>query len=120
VDVARAKTQSPFGTTIAHGNLTLSRADGFRGELLVSEGFRLAVNYACNRVGFPAPVPVDSGVRASIEVASVDEAGGGWFQSSGAGRSRSRARTSPAAWPARSPACSPSGPRWAGCAKAAA
>jgi acyl dehydratase len=80
VDVARAKTESPFGTTIAHGNLTLSLADGFRDELLVSEGFKLAVNYGWNKVRFPAPVPVGSKVRASIEVVSVDDVDGGWFQ----------------------------------------
>jgi acyl dehydratase len=80
VDVDRAKTESPFGTTIAHGNLTLSLADGFREQLLLSEGFKLGVNYGWNKVRFPAPVPVDSKVRASIEVVSVDEVGGGWFQ----------------------------------------
>ena len=45
VDVERARTQSPFGTTIAHGNLTLSLVDGFRGELVAATGFALGVNY---------------------------------------------------------------------------
>ena len=80
VDTERAKSESPFGTTIAHGNLTLSLADGFRSQLLVSEGFKLGVNYGWNKVRFPAPVPVGSNVRASIEMISVDDAGGGWFQ----------------------------------------
>ena len=80
VDVERAKTESPFGTTIAHGNLTLSMIDGLRLGLLKSEGFVLGVNYGWNKVRFPAPVPVDSQIRASIELVSVDDVGGGWYQ----------------------------------------
>jgi acyl dehydratase len=80
VDVERAKTDSPFGTTVAHGNLTLSMVDGFRKELIRSEGFALGVNYGWNKVRFPAPVPAGARLRARAEVVSVDEAGGGWFQ----------------------------------------
>src|SRR6476660_4799738 len=80
VDVERAKTESPFGTTIAHGNLTLSLVDGFRKEMISSSGFALGVNYGWNKIRFPAPVPVDSKVRAKAEVVSVDEVGGGWWQ----------------------------------------
>jgi acyl dehydratase len=81
VDVERAKTESPFGTTIAHGNLTLSMIDGFRIELMRSTGFRLGINYGWNRVRFPAPVPAGSRIRASAEVIEVEEVGGGWWQS---------------------------------------
>jgi acyl dehydratase len=80
VDVERAKTESPFGTTVAHGNLTLSLIDGFRRELLESGGFKLGVNYGWNKVRFPAPVPVGSKLRAKGEVMSVDDVGGGWVQ----------------------------------------
>jgi acyl dehydratase len=80
VDVERAKTESPFGTTIAHGNLTLSMIDGFRLDLLKSEGFALGVNYGWNKVRFPAPVPAGSRLRASAEVVSVDEVAGNWWQ----------------------------------------
>ena len=80
VDVERAKTESPFGTTIAHGNLTLSMIDGFRPELFESTGFKLGVNYGWNKIRFPAPVPVDSKVRAKAEVVSVEEKGSGWYQ----------------------------------------
>ena len=80
VDVERAKTESPFGTTVAHGNLTLSMIDGFRKDLIQSEGFALGVNYGWNKVRFPAPVPSGSRVRARAEVVSVDEVGGGWYQ----------------------------------------
>jgi acyl dehydratase len=80
VDRERAERESPFGTTIAHGNLTLSMIDGLRLGLLRSSGFRLGVNYGWNRVRFPAPVPAGSRVRAAVEVLSVDEVGDGWYQ----------------------------------------
>jgi acyl dehydratase len=80
VDVERAKTESPFGTTVAHGNLTLSMIDGFRPELLESSGFKLGVNYGWNKIRFPAPVPAGSRIRASVEAVSVDDVGGGWHQ----------------------------------------
>jgi acyl dehydratase len=80
VDVERAKAESPFGTTIAHGNLTLSLAEGFRGTLIKASGFLLAVNYGWNKVRFPAPVPVDSKVRARAEGVSVEDKGGGWYE----------------------------------------
>jgi acyl dehydratase len=80
VDVERAARESPFGTTIAHGNLTLSLVDGFRKELIVASGFVLGVNYGWNKIRFPSPVPVDSKVRAKAEVVSLDELGDGWFQ----------------------------------------
>jgi acyl dehydratase len=80
VDVERAKTESPFGTTVAHGNLTLSMIDGLRRDLIESRGFKLGVNYGWNKVRFPAPVPAGSKVRAKAEVTEVEEAGGGWWQ----------------------------------------
>ena len=80
VDVERAKTESPFGTTIAHGNLTLAMIDGFRPELFESTGFKLGVNYGWNKIRFPAPVPVDARIRGSVETVSVDEVGNGWHQ----------------------------------------
>ena len=80
VDTERAKTESPFGTTVAHGNLTLSMIDGFRSGLMESSGFKMGVNYGWNKVRFPAPVPAGSRIRASIETLSVDELDGGWYQ----------------------------------------
>ncbi|MBS1679349.1 MAG: MaoC family dehydratase [Actinobacteria bacterium] len=80
VDPERAKTESPYGVTIAHGNLTLSLADGFRQELMQADGFALAVNYGWNKVRFPAPVPVGSQIVGSAELVSFDELEGGWWQ----------------------------------------
>jgi acyl dehydratase len=79
-DVERAKTESPFGTTVAHGNLTLSLVDGLRQSLIESTGFVLGVNYGWNKVRFPAPVPAGSKVRATAEVVDIDDVGNGWFQ----------------------------------------
>jgi acyl dehydratase len=80
VDVDRARTESPFGTTVAHGNLTLSMIDGLRRDLIQSTGFKMGVNYGWNRVRFPAPVPAGARVRARAEVIDVDEVGEGWWQ----------------------------------------
>jgi len=80
VDVERAKAESPFGTTIAHGNLTLSMIDGFRRDLIESTGYKLGVNYGWNKVRFPAPVPVGARVRAKAEIVSVEDVGDGWYQ----------------------------------------
>jgi acyl dehydratase len=80
VDVERAAEESPFGTTVAHGNLTLSLIDGIRRDLLQSGGFKLGVNYGWNKVRFPAPVPTGSRIRATVEVRAVDDVGGGWWQ----------------------------------------
>jgi len=79
-DVERAKNESPFGQTIAHGNLTLSLIDGMRLDLIESTGFQLGVNYGWNKVRFPAPVPAGARVRATAELISVDDVGGGWWQ----------------------------------------
>jgi acyl dehydratase len=80
VDVERAERESPFGVTIAHGNLTLSLIDGMRRELVATKGFKLGVNYGWNKVRFPAPVPAGSRLRATAEIVSLDEVGGGWYQ----------------------------------------
>jgi acyl dehydratase len=80
VDVERAKTESPFGTTIAHGNLTLSLVDGFRSELINATGFAFGVNYGWNKIRFPAPVPSGARVRCRAEVVSMTEIAGGWWE----------------------------------------
>jgi acyl dehydratase len=80
VDIERAKKESPFGGTIAHGNLTLSMIDGFREDLISASGFQLGVNYGWNKIRFPAPVPAGSRVRASAEVVELDEVKDGWWQ----------------------------------------
>src|SRR3954453_7740222 len=80
VDVERAKNESPFGGTVAHGNLTLSTIDGFRRGIIESTGFKLGVNYGWNKVRFPAPVPTGAKIRASVKLDDVKEVGDGWWQ----------------------------------------
>ena len=80
VDVERAKTESPFGTTVAHGNLTLSLIDGMRLEMMSTTGFKLGVNYGLNKVRFPAPVPAGARVRATGEIVEIEDVGSGWWQ----------------------------------------
>jgi acyl dehydratase len=80
VDVERASRESPFGTTIAHGNLTLSLIDGMRQDLNDWSGFTLGVNYGWNKVRFPAPVVVGARLRCYAQVVEVSDVGGGWHQ----------------------------------------
>ena len=80
VDVERAKAESPFGTTVAHGNLTLSLIDGLRRDLGEWSGFRLGVNYGYNKVRFPAPVVAGARVRCYAQIVEASEIGGGWHQ----------------------------------------
>ena len=77
IDPVRA-VEGPFGTTIAHGYLTLSFCAPFLGELLAGlPSSSMTINYGTNKVRFPAPVPAGSRVRARATVASVDEVPGG-------------------------------------------
>ena len=76
-DVERARRESPFGTTIAHGTLTLALIDGFRDELVgaAPEGTRLGVNVGYDRVRFPEPVPAGAEVRATMEIVAIEPRG---------------------------------------------
>ena len=76
VDPERA-AHGPFKTTIAHGYLTLSLLPVLTTGLVRVDGVRMGVNYGVNKVRFPAPVPVDSRVRARVEIVSVEDVGGG-------------------------------------------
>ncbi|MFI7387967.1 MaoC family dehydratase [Streptomyces sp. NPDC049813] len=76
VDPERAKA-GPFGTTIAHGYLTLSLLPLFGPQLIAVEGVKMGVNYGTNKVRFPAPVPVGSRLRATATITSVEDVPGG-------------------------------------------
>jgi acyl dehydratase len=67
--------QGPFGTTVAHGFLTLSLLIPLWNDVYEHEG--IGINYGLNRVRFPAPVPSGSRIRASFRVDSLDEIPGG-------------------------------------------
>ncbi len=77
VDPIRA-TEGPFGTTVAHGYLTLSLCAPLLSEALAGlVDSSMSINYGSNKVRFPAPVPAGSRIRACVTVASVDDVPGG-------------------------------------------
>lgn len=77
VDPARAAA-GPFGTTIAHGFLTLSLVVGLTADIELEVGDpKMTINYGLDRVRFTAPVPSGTRIRARVELASVEEVKGG-------------------------------------------
>jgi len=73
VDEARA-AQTPFGSTIAHGYLTMSLISHFLGECSIRpENIAMALNYGSDKVRFLQPVKVDSEIRAQASLLSVSE-----------------------------------------------
>ncbi|WP_404302766.1 MaoC family dehydratase [Alicycliphilus denitrificans] len=79
VDPVRAQG-GPFGTTIAHGYLTLSLANLFLPQLVQYQGLKMGVNYGCDKVRFPAPVPVGARVRGHGAVVAAEPVKGGGVQ----------------------------------------
>jgi acyl dehydratase len=81
VDTERAKSESPYKDTIAHGYLTLSLlptlTKSVQGSGSQYEGVKLSVNYGSNKVRFPAPVVVNSRVRSHAKLKEVSEVAGG-------------------------------------------
>jgi len=76
LDAERAKRESPFGRTIAHGFLTLSLLSQLMQQTIqIRAGSRLAVNYGLNRVRFPAPVREGSKIRGRFTLASFKDLG---------------------------------------------
>jgi acyl dehydratase len=77
VDVERASAESPFGTRVAHGYLTLAMTNEFLPRIVEVRGVSMGVNYGVDNVRFPAPVPVGSRVRARADLVAVDDVPGG-------------------------------------------
>ena len=76
VDQEKAK-DGPFGTTIAHGFLTLSLLSELLKQVYRIDGVKMGINYGLNKVRFTAPVPVGSKVRGVVDLAEVADAKGG-------------------------------------------
>jgi acyl dehydratase len=73
-DPVRAQAESPFGTTVAHGFLTLALISRLVREAVDLQGdFKLGVNYGFNRLRFPAPVPVGSRIRARVTLNALQQ-----------------------------------------------
>jgi acyl dehydratase len=77
VDVERATAESPFGGPIAHGYLTLSLGPVLVPQVVRVEGVKMGVNYGCDKVRFPSPVPVGAKLRVGVELLEVDDITGG-------------------------------------------
>lgn len=78
VDAARAKAESSYGTTIAHGFLSLSLISNLlAGTVRVEIGGKMSINYGLNRVRFPSAVPAGSRVRGRFVLLAVEEFSGG-------------------------------------------
>jgi acyl dehydratase len=77
VDVERARRESPFGGPIAHGYLTLSLGPVLVPQVVRVQGVKMAVNYGCDKVRFPSPVPVGSKVRVGVDLLDVTDVQGG-------------------------------------------
>ncbi|CAG1018031.1 3-hydroxybutyryl-CoA dehydratase [Burkholderiaceae bacterium] len=76
VDPVRAAA-GPFGTTVAHGFLTLSLLPEMSASAFAIDEAKMGVNYGLNRVRFPAPVPVNSRLRGRFKLLSYDAIPGG-------------------------------------------
>lgn len=75
-DPERARS-GPFGTTIAHGYLTMSLGSALLWEVLQVTDAAQVVNYGLEKVRFPAPVPAGSAVSMTLEIVSVEPVTGG-------------------------------------------
>ncbi len=76
VDPERA-AQGPFGTTIAHGYLTLSLLPQLVWQVYRVDGVEMGINYGSNKVRFPSPVPSGSRVRAGVELVKLESTNAG-------------------------------------------
>ena len=77
VDVDRAKRESPFGGTIAHGFLTLSLLPKFIEEVIDLPFGKMSINYGLNKVRFPAPMLVGGRLRGRFSLLSLERIEGG-------------------------------------------
>ncbi|MCI0457877.1 MAG: MaoC family dehydratase [Gemmataceae bacterium] len=77
VDADRARAESPYGSTIAHGFLTLSLLSQLHGQAVQVQGGSRFINYGLNRVRFPAAVPAGSRVRTRSTLQALEEVPGG-------------------------------------------
>jgi acyl dehydratase len=73
VDAERCRRESPYGTTVAHGFLTLAMVPAMLQSALRLVDVGMAINYGLNKVRFPAPVPVGSRLRARLTILAVHD-----------------------------------------------
>jgi acyl dehydratase len=78
VDVERATAESPFGSPIGHGYLTLSLLIPLWSQVLTVTDARMGLNYGLNKVRFPSPVPVGSKLRLTATLKDLEPITGGY------------------------------------------
>lgn len=77
-DVERARRESPYGTTIAHGFLTVSLMSKFSRETIsIEDPYKMRINYGLNRLRFTGGVPAGSRIRAHFTLNSIKDVDGG-------------------------------------------
>lgn len=81
IDVDRARRESPWKSTIAHGFLTLSLLPALSQPIYRVEGITTRINYGLDKVRFPAPVPAGSRIRARAVLKSLEPQGEGSYKS---------------------------------------
>lgn len=77
IDAERARRESPYGTTVAHGYLTLSLLPALAQNCVTVHGTSMTVNYGLNRVRFTSPVKAGARIRAHFTLQSCDAIPGG-------------------------------------------
>ena len=80
LDVDRARRETPWGTTIAHGFLTLSLLPALTQAIYRVEGVSARINYGLDKVRFLAPVPAGGRIRARVQLTSVEAQGEGRYK----------------------------------------
>ncbi len=71
--IPSAPSRGPFGTTIAHGYLTVSLLPMIAGQIFSVEGPKLVLNYGMNKLRFPNPVKVGARIRSNAVITSIEE-----------------------------------------------
>jgi len=73
IDEARARKESPFKVTIAHGFMSVSMISKLLGEIFTIKSLKMGLNYGLNKVRFPNAVPVNSQLRILSKVIAIEE-----------------------------------------------
>ena len=77
IDEERAKRESPFKTTIAHGFMSLAMLSKMLEDLFLIESLKMGLNYGLNKVRFPHPVPVNSRLQMQASIKDIEDQHGG-------------------------------------------
>ena len=77
IDVERAKKESPFKTTIAHGFMSLAMLSKMLEDVIEIESVKMGLNYGLNTVRFPHPVPVNSRLQMQATIKNIEDQQGG-------------------------------------------